>query len=57
MMYSFVNHYVMYIITVVMLLLWFLGTVSSFTLGGYLHILLGLASLIIILRAVSPKGV
>lgn len=48
-------------ITVILLLLWALGLVTSFTLGGYLHVLLGAAVLLLLLRATGlikpqPQG-
>ena len=43
----------LYTITVVLLMLWLLGMVSSFTLGGLLHILLVIALVMALAAIVS----
>jgi len=40
----------LYTIAVILLILWLLGLVSSYTLGGFIHILLVVAIIIIVLR-------
>ena len=42
-------------IAVVLLILWALGMVSSYTLGGFIHILLVLAIVVLILQLVSGR--
>jgi len=42
-------------IFVVLLLLWFLGVVSSYTLGGFIHILLVLAVIAILVQLISGR--
>lgn len=42
-------------IAVVLLILWFLGLVSSYTLGGFLHILLVLAIAAILIRVIQGR--
>jgi len=44
-------------IFVILLLLWLLGVVSSYTLGGFIHILLLVALVIIVLRLIQGRGV
>ncbi len=44
-------------IFVVLLVLWFLGMVSSYTLGGYVHILLVLAVVALLVRLISGRSV
>ena len=44
-------------IFVVLLVLWALGLVTSYTLGGFIHILLVVAVVILILRLVSGRRV
>ncbi len=39
-------------IAVVLLILWLLGIVSSYTLGGFIHILLVIAVILILLRVI-----
>jgi hypothetical protein len=42
-------------IFVVLLVLWFLGVVSSYTLGGFIHLLLVLAVIAVIVQLVSGR--
>ena len=44
-------------IAVILAVLWLLGMVSSYTLGGFIHILLVVAVVILILRLVSGRRV
>ena len=39
----------------VLFILWLLGMVSSYTLGGYLHILLVVAVVVILIRLIQGK--
>ena len=47
----------LYTIAVVLLVLWLLGLVTSYTLGGFIHILLVVAVIMVLLRLVSGRGV
>ncbi len=47
----------LYTIAVVLLILWVLGLVSSYTLGGLIHVLLLIALVVIILSFVSGRRV
>ncbi len=42
-------------IAVILIVLWLLGLVSSYTLGGYIHLLLVLAIVIIIINLVQGR--
>jgi hypothetical protein len=42
-------------IFVILLVLWLLGLVSSYTLGGFIHILLVLAVVVLILQLVTGR--
>jgi hypothetical protein len=42
-------------IAVVLLLLWLLGMVSSYTLGGFVHILLVLALVVVVIRVIQGR--
>jgi len=42
-------------IFVILLVLWILGLVSSYTLGGFIHILLVLAIVVLVLNLVSGR--
>ncbi len=45
----------LYTIAVVLLILWLLGLVSSVTIGGFIHVLLVIAIVIILLRVISGR--
>jgi hypothetical protein len=42
-------------IFVILLVLWLLGLVSSYTLGGYIHLLLLIALVVLILQVISGR--
>jgi hypothetical protein len=44
-------------IAVVLIILWVLGLVSSYTLGGFIHILLVIAVIVIVLRIIQGRRV
>jgi hypothetical protein len=44
-------------ITIVLFLLWLVGLVSSYTLGGWIHILLVLAIIVLIFNLLSGRRV
>ncbi len=43
-------------IFVILLILWLLGMVSSYTLGGFLHILLLLAIAVVLIRIIQGRA-
>lgn len=45
----------LYTIAVVLVILWLVGLVSSYTIGGFIHILLVIAIVIILLRVISGR--
>lgn len=45
----------LYTIAVVLLILWALGLVSSFTMGGFIHVLLVIAVVVVLLRVISGR--
>lgn len=45
----------LYTIAVVLLLLWLLGLVTSYTLGGFVHILLVVALVMILVNIISGR--
>ncbi|MBA5606346.1 lmo0937 family membrane protein [Duganella sp. LX20W] len=47
----------LYTIAVILLVLWLLGVVSSYTIGGFIHILLVVAIVMVLLRLISGRGV
>ena len=42
---------------VVLLILWFLGVMSSYTLGGFIHVLLVLALIAVVLQLIQGRRV
>ena len=47
----------LYTIAVILIILWLLGLVSSYTMGGFIHILLVIAVIVIILRLISGRKI
>ena len=45
----------LYTIAVVLVVLWLLGLVSSYTMGGFIHVLLVIAVIVIILQVISGR--
>jgi hypothetical protein len=45
----------LYTIAVVLLILWLLGLVSSYTMGGFIHVLLVIAIVVVLLRVISGR--
>jgi len=46
---------VLYTIAVVLIILWLVGCVSAYTMGGLIHILLVIAVIVILLRVISGR--
>lgn len=44
-------------IAVILLVLWALGLVSSYTLGGYIHLLLLIAIIVVLIRVIQGRRV
>ncbi|MGZ8225510.1 MAG: lmo0937 family membrane protein [Methylococcaceae bacterium] len=42
-------------LAIVLVILWVLGLVSSYTLGGFIHILLVIAVVVIVLRVIQGR--
>ncbi|MGA9032359.1 MAG: lmo0937 family membrane protein [Sulfuricaulis sp.] len=47
----------LYTIAVVLVVLWLLGLVSSYTMGGFIHILLVLAIVVVLLSVIGGRKV
>jgi hypothetical protein len=47
----------LYTLAVVLLILWLLGLVSSYTLGGFIHILLVVAVVMVLVRLIQGRRV
>jgi len=44
-----------WIIAVVLILLWLLGLVSSYTMGGFIHVLLVIAVVVLLVRIIQGR--
>jgi hypothetical protein len=44
-------------IAVILLILWALGLVSSYTIGGYIHLLLVIAIIVVLIRVIQGRRV
>ena len=49
------NNSMLWTIFVILLVLWLLGFVSSYTLGGFIHILLVIAIVVLIIQLISGR--
>jgi len=47
----------LYTIAVILLILWLLGLVTAYTIGGFIHILLVVAVIMILVRLISGRGI
>ena len=47
----------LYTIAVVLIILWLLGLVTSFTIGGFIHILLVIAVVVVLLRIIQGRRI
>jgi Family of unknown function (DUF5670) len=45
----------LYTIAAVLIVLWLLGLVSAYTMGGFIHVLLVIAVVVILLRVISGR--
>ena len=46
----------LYAIAVVLIILWLLGLVSAYTMGGFIHILLVIAIVVVLLRVINGRS-
>jgi hypothetical protein len=44
-------------IAVILLILWVLGLVSSYTMGGFIHILLVIAIVVVLIRVIQGRKI
>lgn len=47
----------LWIIAVVLLVLWALGMITSYTLGGFIHLLLVVAVIVVLIRVIQGRRV
>ena len=46
----------LYTIAAILLVLWLLGVVTSYTLGGFVHLLLVIAIIVVLIRLIQGKN-
>ena len=46
----------LYTIALVLVVLWLLGLVTSYTMGGFIHVLLVIAIVVVLLRVISGRS-
>lgn len=46
----------LYTIAVILLILWLLGLVTSYTIGGFIHILIVVAIVMVLVRLISGRA-
>ncbi|MGZ5737892.1 MAG: lmo0937 family membrane protein [Burkholderiales bacterium] len=46
----------LYTIAIVLVILWLLGLVTSYTMGGLIHVLLVIAIVVVLLRVISGRS-
>jgi hypothetical protein len=46
----------LYTIAAILLILWLLGIVTSYTLGGFIHLLLVIAIIVVLIRLIQGKN-
>ena len=43
-------------VAIVLVLMWLLGMVTSYTIGGFIHILLAVALIVVLIRVIQGRG-
>lgn len=47
----------LYTLALVLIIAWLLGLISSYTMGGFIHILLVVAIVVVLVRVIQGRGV
>jgi hypothetical protein len=47
----------LYIIAVVFILLWLIGLITSYTVGGFIHVLFVIAVIVVLVRIIQGKKI
>lgn len=55
--YNRKDRHMLWTITIVLLVLWALGLVTSYTIGGFIHILLVLAIITVLIRIIQGRRI
>ena len=46
----------LYTLSIILIILWLLGIVTSYTIGGFIHILLVIAIIMLLLRIINGRA-
>lgn len=46
----------LYTLAVILIVLWLLGLVSTYTIGGFIHVLLVIAVILVLLRLITGRA-
>ncbi len=47
----------LYTIAVILIILWLLGMVTAYTIGGFIHILIVIAVIMLLVRLIGGRGI
>ena len=47
----------LYTIALILIILWIVGLVTSYTMGGFIHILLVIAIIVILVNIINGRGI
>jgi len=50
-------HMLLWTVAVVLIILWALGLVTSYTMGGFIHFLLVIAAVVVLVRIIQGKRI
>lgn len=53
---QFIPYYMLYTIAIILLVLWLIGVVTSYTLGGFVHLLVVIAIIVVLVRLIQGKN-
>lgn len=54
--YSLYTHTMLYSIAVLLIILWLLGMVTSYTIGGFIHLLVVVAVIMVLVRLIRGEN-
>jgi len=52
-----INNFMLWTIAVILIILWLLGVVTAYTLGGFIHILLVIAIIVVLIRVIKGQKI
>lgn len=48
-------YYMLWTIAIILIILWLLGIITSYTIGGFIHLLLVIAIIVVLVRIIKGK--